>query len=186
MRISYPFAAVPNQIIRGGHGAINLAVLTALLSHGKTTCSVNKLAKEIGCNRKSIFPAIRYWMERGAEFGIVLKAKTKNGAPTVYEIDVHTMQEPDPKTVQVSEMTSTENGTPPDPKTGHPPVPKTGHKEEPYKKNPKENYPPYPPQKFFVGDNPNREADLKLGRSQSSNFEGIGDILKTKGRSFHH
>jgi len=128
MRITYPFAAVPNQIIRGGHGAINLAVLTCILSHGRTTASIMTMAKEIGCDKKSILPSIHYWIEKGESFGVKIWMKKRRGSTTIIEVEVNCMEEPHPKT------TSPENGSTPHPKTGHLPHPKTGHEEEPIKK----------------------------------------------------
>lgn len=159
MKITYPFAAVPNHVCRQGHGAINLAVLTVLLSHGRTTASAATIAAEVGCDRKSVFAAIRYWLEQGPKSGIKIVAasrasKTKTGMPTIYEVHVTRMEDPTPaengrggvpKTEHPNKAGCTENGTPRVPKTEHPGVPKTEHKEEHVKKNPKEDITPLPP-----------------------------------------
>lgn len=95
-RITYPFAAVPNQVCRGGHGAINIAVLATLLSHGTTTASAQTIAKEIGCSRASVFTSIKYWLENGEKYGIFLKADgrgSKSGNVTIYEISIASMGE---------------------------------------------------------------------------------------------
>lgn len=134
-KISYPFAALPNQICRGGHGAINLAVLAVLLSHGKTTASAATMAKEVGCDRKSVFAAIKYWLEKGPEFGMKIHATTRNGQSTVYEIEViHMLYTTYTENGTGRKSTSAENGTGGVPKTEHPPVPKTVHKEEPIRR----------------------------------------------------
>lgn len=183
-KISYPFAAVPNQIIRGGHGITNIAVLAALLSHGKTTCSMATLARELGCNKKTILPAIRYWIENGKEVGVEVLATDKLGCPTVYEVNIHIMYEPAPKTGQVARTTSPEIGSGVGPKTGHPPDPKTGHKEEPIKKNPKEES-PLPPKKYFFGDIDPSEREPEPVEPDSSRLysspESMREILNRRG-----
>lgn len=129
-KISYPFAAIPNQVCRGGHGAINVAVLAVMLSHGRTTASGSTLAREVGCSRASVFEAIAYWIKNGPEYGIAIKAhgggKLK-GTPTIYEIIIHRM----------------ETGCLP---AGHPGVQNAdtrclpaGHKEEPIRRKYEEN-----------------------------------------------
>jgi len=138
-KIIYPFAAIPNQALRDGLGAINIAVLATIISHGRSTASAKTLAKEIGCDRKSVFSAINYWKENGPRYGIFLTTSKSQGRATVIEIEITTCTEngtpPVPKTVH-----------PPVPKTVHPPVPKTVHKEEQYKKTNKEEYiPPLTP-----------------------------------------
>lgn len=94
MSIAYPFAALPNQVCRGGHGAINVAVLAVMLSHGRTTAAASTLAREIGCSRTSVFAAINYWIEHGPAFGITIKSEARQGETTVYEIDIQRMEEP--------------------------------------------------------------------------------------------
>lgn len=119
-KISYPFSAVPNQICRGGHGAINLAVLTTLLSHGKSSASAQTIANEIGCDRKSVFAAYKYWTENGPKNGVVIHSRKRNGLPTIYEVEVTRCEEPVPETEQVEETEAvpktvqgcTGNGTP--------------------------------------------------------------------------
>lgn len=126
-RILYPFAAVPNQIIRGGHGAINIAVLAALLSHGKVTASGATLAREIGCSRASVFGALKYWKSHGKENGIVLRFIPRHGETSVYEVEITHMEN----------RTRPTNGHP-CPTNGRPTRLTRGHKEEPYKKNQEE------------------------------------------------
>lgn len=145
MKVIYPFAAVPNQLVRGGHGLKNLCVLVALLSHGKTTASAATLAREIGCDRKSIFAAIKYWVEEGPKHGVYVRGKGKVGRPTIYEIEIERMEDvAETRTENGTgrNATSAENGTRGVPETEHPPVPKTVHKEEPLKKNKEEDFAP--------------------------------------------
>ncbi len=101
MRVAYPFAAVPNQVIRGGHGAINIAVLAALLSHGKTFARAETIALEVGCDRKSVFKSINYWIVNGPAINIYLHREHRNGKTTLFEVEITKMYEP----------TRTENGT---------------------------------------------------------------------------
>lgn len=73
MKIKYPFVPVPSNVAKGGHGPVNVAVLNALLSHGKPRdagdvtvvygirASASTVAHESGCDRKSVFQAQRYW-----------------------------------------------------------------------------------------------------------------------------
>lgn len=138
-KISYPFAAVPNQICRGGHGAINIAVLTTLLSHGKSNASAATIAEEIGCDRKSVFAAYAYWEEHGPKYGVIMHSKKRQGFPTSYEVEVTRCEEPVPKTVQVEETEGvpkterpcTENGTPTRTENG---TQRRTQQEEPLKK----------------------------------------------------
>ena len=87
---STPFTTLPNSIIRGGHGGLNIAVLLAIFSHGLCWASAATLAKEVGCGRTTIFRAIKYWKEHGAKVGIFLKenrsTEQKTGKTTTYEI----------------------------------------------------------------------------------------------------
>lgn len=163
-KICYPFAAVPNQVLRGGHGALNIAVLAVLLSHGRTTASVSTIAREIGCDRKSVLPAIRYWKENGPTFGIEIQLKgggQKTGTPTIYEVVIHKMETPTP-----------ENGRGGGPKTGQGGGPKTGHKEEPLRKTHKN----IPVREILFGDKYGRPDRITTGR-----FEPIGEIIRGKG-----
>lgn len=125
MRIAYPFAALPNQVCRGGHGAINIATLAVLLSHGRTFASGKTMAKEVGCSRASIFKAIKYWIDNGGQYGITIRTDPKLGETTVYEVDIDRMEEPvqliDTPVQQVDRTCLT-----------------NGHKEEPINKNPEE------------------------------------------------
>ncbi|MDD5726267.1 MAG: hypothetical protein PHC53_02540 [Patescibacteria group bacterium] len=136
-KIIYPFAAIPNQVLRGGHGPVNVAVLAVLMSHGRSTASAKTLADEVGCDRKSIFKAIAYWVDKGPAFGIFLRTSggKTTGKATIIEIEITTCTENGTGAVEGC----TENGTGGVPKTEHLPVPKTVHKEEPIKKNPEED-----------------------------------------------
>ena len=171
-KVSYPFAALPNQVCRGGHGAINVAVLAVLLSHGRTSASAQTLANEIGCDRKSVFKSFKYWQVEGPRHGIHLRTGERKGCTTVIEIDILICHQ--------ESTASTENGTGAEnsqyrkgntavPNTERAPVPKTAHKEEPFRRPLKKNL-PLPPQggegKIFVpGRGPRRakpyiEGDL--------------------------
>lgn len=144
-KITYPFAALPNHVIRGGHGIANIAVLAAILSHGRCDASATTLAREIGCDRKTIFAAIDYWTQNGGECGVQIKTRNRMGRSSVREVHIEYMKtstengtgktKTRPKNGTGSKQTRTENGTGVVPKTVHPPVPKTVHKEEPFKKN---------------------------------------------------
>lgn len=101
---------VPNEIARGGHGGVNMAVLVAILSHGVCWASIETLAKEAGVNAKSVRKAIKYWVDRG-----VINRDAKNGMTSV--------------------LTPTVLGTRPLPNLAGGGLPKTAAKEDPYKKN---------------------------------------------------
>jgi hypothetical protein len=138
----YPFARLPRWVCRGGHGSINVAVFAALLSHGRSRvegetvvyvgirASAATLAREVGCDRKSVFLALRYWRERGPAHGIVIVSRAIMGRPSEVELRI----------------TCPENGTGPPvdseegeyrkrngvvPETVRLPGPKTERKEEP-------------------------------------------------------
>lgn len=128
-RISYPFAALPNQIARGGCGAINVAVLAAILSRGRSTCIAATLAKDVGCDRKSIFQALRYWDENGSKFGVKISKKEGKNNVNILEVLIHRMENPD-------NVSRTENGTAAVPKTERHAVPKTEHIRRTHKKEP--------------------------------------------------
>lgn len=136
MKINYPFAAVPNQVLRAGLGTANIAVLAALLGHGRTTASAATIAEELGCARKTVFAAIKFWLEEGPTYGILLAKKGRLGETSVYEVTIERMGEPVPERAQVDphpigHATSAQKGTPP--------VPNRAHKEEPFKKTPEED-----------------------------------------------
>lgn len=122
MAIHYPFAAIPNQIARGGHGAINLAVLTVIISHGRCTASVPTIAKEVGVNEKSARKAIKYWKENANDLGMRFEFyEGRKGNTNVIEVSFSYAVDPDrvvPKTVP--------GGT----KLGRGVVPKTVPKED--------------------------------------------------------
>lgn len=101
MSISYPFAAVPNQVARGGHGAINLAVLVVILSHGECTASAKTIAKEVGCCEKMVKKAIKYWIENGKAAGIEFIHKTRKegkvNKTNVSRVVIHRMEDTYPQ-----------------------------------------------------------------------------------------
>jgi len=146
-RVSYPFAALPNQVCRGGHGAINVAILAVLMSHGRTSASAKTLANEVGCDRKSVFKSLKYWQTEGPKHGIFLRSGERSGCTTIFEVAVTECRE--------ASTTDTENGTSTEsvqcrkgntavPNTEQAPVPKTAHKEEPVRRPLKNIHPPTP------------------------------------------
>lgn len=167
-KIVYPFAAIPNQVLRSGHGAINVAVLAVLMSHGKSTASAKTLAEEVGCDRKSVFSALAYWKKCGPRFGIYITTKGKEegrcGLPTIIEIEITTCTE---NGTGMSEG-CTENGTQGVPKTEHPPVPKTEHKEDNYKKTKQEDKDIAPP-----------ALETTVDDSDSKSIAEVFDIFRT-------
>lgn len=118
MRLKYPFAAVPNQIVRGGHGAINLAVFTALLSHGTITASAETIADEIGCSRRSVFNAISYWAKNGEKNGIKIRSTSRLGETTIYDIEITHMCTPTRATGAHKEEPLKKRGAPLPPQVG--------------------------------------------------------------------
>lgn len=55
------YIQLPHRIIRGTHGPYRLAVLCAVMSRGKCWASASTLAKDIGCNEKTVRKAFQYW-----------------------------------------------------------------------------------------------------------------------------
>lgn len=86
-KIIYPFAAIPNYIVRGGHGTTNITVLLAIISHGKCCTSNAKLADEIGCDRKSVVKAVNYWKETAPKVGFIFKVSRRYAQSNVIEIE---------------------------------------------------------------------------------------------------
>ena len=165
MRIAYPFAALPNQVCRGGHGAINIAVLAVLLSHGRTWASAATMAREIGCSRTSVFNAIKYWIENGTEYGIRIKAEgrgTSSGETTVYEVDIERMEEP----VQLVDTPVHIVNTP----RSH-----SEHKEEPVRKIPQEDPMAGAFDKFWKAY-PNKKGKTPARRHYASVFKRNKDL----------
>ena len=167
MKIEYPFAAVPNQVIRGGIGAINLAVLCALLSRGESTCSATTLSKELGISRTSFFSAIKFWKENGDRFGVQIfsESRAEKGETTIYKIIINRMdggrstgeqggvQSADTPVQQVNGGRSTGE-----------------HKEEPLKNNPKRKYPtPLPP--------PTDQTDQNAIAAPSGAMDGVNTLM---------
>lgn len=169
-KIIYPFAAIPNQVLRGGHGAINVAVLAVLMSHGRSTASAKTLANEIGCDRKSVFSAINYWKESGPRYGIFLTTSENIGQATVIEIEITTCTENGTGTTGGC----TENGTGGVPKTVHPPVPKTVHKEEPIKKNLEEDK-----REAILSPTPKQESEMFF--SDQGRQSEVAELLVSRG-----
>jgi len=96
MAIHYPFAAIPNQIARGGHGAINLAVLTVIISHGRCTASVPTIAKEVGACEKTTRKAIKYWKDNASDLGMRFEFyEGKKGNTNVIEVSFSYAVDPD-------------------------------------------------------------------------------------------
>lgn len=111
------YTKIPNDLLRGGHGIANIAVLCAALSHGKCWASAETLAKEVGCKRHTVFKALSYWVKFG-----YLEKIARNGKTSVYNF-VHT---------------SAQSGTGGVPKWARVPVPERAHEEEQYKNNKEE------------------------------------------------
>lgn len=109
-----PFTCIPNRIIRGGHGATNLALLAVILSHGECYASAKTLAKELRCNRHTVFNAIKYWENLG--------------------VITVTRQNRKTSTIRASAEMSTSLGL----KRALPLVPKRAHQGDPLKKNKEE------------------------------------------------
>jgi len=96
MAIHYPFAAIPNQIARGGHGAINLAVLTVIISHGRCTASVFTIAKEAGVSDKAVRGAIKYWKEKSKDLGMTFNFREgRQGNTNTIEVSFSYAVDPD-------------------------------------------------------------------------------------------
>lgn len=183
-KISYPFAAVPNQIARGGHKAIYLAVFVTLLSHGRSTASLSTLAKESGCSRKKVQEAIKYWIVEGPKHGITLneevKERVNTGTPNVYEIIIHNMTDTQVENDLGSRRTQVENDLRGRSKTTYPPRSKTTYKEEPIKKNPKEE--PPTPKIYFSGNNPRgRKSEAYDSRQNENGLQSVRLVLEQRG-----
>jgi len=131
-RIDYPFAAVPNQIFRSGVGAIRIAVFGAILSRGVCKAGAARIAKDIGCDKKSVYEAIGFWIENGEKYGITFNVSKRHGFPSEITIKIEYMTSPE--NGSGTEGGLPENGSGGYPKTGEGGYPKTGDKEEYYKK----------------------------------------------------
>ena len=97
MSVSYPFVALPHQIARGGHGAINLAVLAVIMSHGRCFASIPTIAKEVGCSEKPVRKSIKYWRDNAKRLNMVfnfIDGGNKHSAHTI-EVDFPVMFDPD-------------------------------------------------------------------------------------------
>ena len=119
MQVIYPFAAIPNHIARGGHGAINIAVLVAMISHGRVTASIDTIAKEVGCGHNSVRSAIKYWVKIKDSVGMKMYRQERNGSSNIYKIEFTRM-----------DATPTGSGRGGVPKTTGVPLPNQGHEEE--------------------------------------------------------
>ena len=73
------FTMLPNDIIRGGHGAHNIAVLLTVHSHGECWASLQKISDEIGCARRIVIKSIMYWEKKG----VLTKIKTPGRTSTI-------------------------------------------------------------------------------------------------------
>ena len=100
--VSYPFAAIPTQIIKGGHGLTNLAILAVLLSHGETWASAETMASWVGCNKKTIYKGLKYWGSyKGDDLTVYITPR--EGKTSSYKAFVHRMsnEQPYPKVGEV-------------------------------------------------------------------------------------
>lgn len=88
MSVAYPFVAIPHHIVRGGHGAINIAVLSVILSHGKCFASVKTIAKEAGCSEKPTRKAIKYWRDNAKRLNIDFEFTEGGGKHLTNTIEV--------------------------------------------------------------------------------------------------
>ena len=88
MSVAYPFVALPHHIVRGGHGAINIAVLSVILSHGKCFASVKTIAKEVGCGDRVVRKAIKYWRENAKKLNIDFEFTEGGGKHLTNTIEV--------------------------------------------------------------------------------------------------
>jgi len=184
-KVPYPFAALPNQVCRGGHGAINVALLAVLLSHGRTSASAKTLANEIGCDRKSIFKSLKYWQTEGPKTGIFIRSGERMGCTSVIEVAIVRCEEE--STANTENGTSTESsqyrkGNTAVPNTEQAPVPKTAHKEEPVRR-PLKKILPLPPQggdgKVFVPGKGMRRAKPYL-EGDLAHYDGERGIWRVR------
>ena len=184
-KVPYPFAALPNQVCRGGHGAINVALLAVLLSHGRTSASAKTLANEIGCDRKSIFKSLKYWQSEGPKTGIFIRSGERSGCTTVIEVAIVRCEEE--STTNAENGTSTESsqyrkGNTAVPNTEQAPVPQTAHKEEPVRR-PLKKILPLPPQggdgKVFVPGKGMRRAKPYL-EGDLAHYDGERGIWRVR------
>ena len=126
---SVPFTTLPNGLIRGGHGGNNMMVLLAILSHGVCWASAETISKEVGCSRRTVYEAIKYWKENGEKYGVSFEETNRNGNTTIYEIVIHmTVQTPPTRAAGAQGVCSRRTPT----------RAAGAHKEEPRKKNPEE------------------------------------------------
>ena len=99
----YPFAAVPNSIIRSGVGAIHLAVFAAVLSHcgvdGECFASQKTIADELGISRDSVKRSLDWWAENAAKFNVVWTEKQRLRQPSIITITV-TKMDSEPRVTQ--------------------------------------------------------------------------------------
>lgn len=88
MSVAYPFVAIPHHIVRGGHGAINLAVLAIIVSHGNCFASIPTMAKEVGCGEKVVRKSLKFWKENAKKLGIEFEFKDGTEKHTTHTIRV--------------------------------------------------------------------------------------------------
>lgn len=132
-KIGYPFAAVPNQIVRGGVGVVNLAVFASILSHGECFASIATIAKEIDCGPKRVRSAIKWWRENAEKFGISFNYEERRGFTPVIHIVIHRIENP------------SQNGQGGTPKTARGTPPKTDRGRRTHEEDILRRCPPNPP-----------------------------------------
>lgn len=132
------FTAIPNYIIRGGHGRINLAVLIVIASHGANSdrgciASIATIAKEAGCDPKTVRKSIKYWQSKSSELDIefAVKERFADKGQLPNGIDINLFR---------SLGGGTKSGRGVLPKTVPGVLPKVVGEEYPYKKNPEEGF----------------------------------------------
>lgn len=131
----------------------NIAILAVLLSHGRTFASLKTMAKEVGCNIKTIRAGIKYWQKNGQKYGIEIKVEERPGFTSLIEIVIHRMED-----------TPTGNDLPPLPKTVGVPLPKMTYEEEPNQE-----------------DTPKKNRAIVVDKSSRPDRpESVGDILKRR------
>lgn len=161
MATTYPFAAIPNSIIRGGHGPINVHVLAYVVSRGDAFASVATMAKEIGCSQRSVRNALKYWDAHASQHGIRFFKKQRGGRSTIYRVTVE----------KIVDIGVDDSGTPIKndrgglSKTTGVPLSKTTDEEEPSEEEP-------------MKKNPYSENSVFL----KSSWTSIGNELKKKKR----
>lgn len=150
------------------------------------------MADEIGCDKKSIAPAIQYWINVGPKYGVFVHAKKRNGMPTEYDIEIREIRDTLPENGQGSpkatppengsggETTLPENGSTPHPKTGRVPYPKTGNKEDSKKtkSEPKEKKSRSPSRSSGVVEKEKSNAEVMKGKIAEADLpKAINEVI---------